>query len=98
MPKTTRLATLTALAVPLALIACSQPQETIEVVQAGPTGMAEVCAVQAAEATGMAVGEIDVQQVAATKTGDTIYDVVAGDAVYSCTVAPDYTIIQFGPA
>jgi hypothetical protein len=95
VPKIARLAVL---AVPLVLVACAQPHETVEVVQTGPTGRAEVCAARAAELAGFTVAEVDVQQVAATKTGDTIYNVAVGDAAYTCAVAPDYTITQFAPA
>ena len=82
------------LLLPMVFAACARQQpETVAV----PTLSAavQVCVDRAVATTGADPAVVTITPTASTKTGDTIYTVVANGQAYSCTVAPDLTVAQF---
>lgn len=84
------------LAGPVLLAACARQPEPEPAVMVSPGE--EACVAQAAVASGLEAETITATPVAATKTGATVYDVVAGEQTFTCTVETDQTISGFAPA
>ena len=74
--------------------ACARQQpETVAV--PALSAAEQACVDRAVATTGADPATVTITPTAATKTGDTIYTVVANGQAYSCTVAPDLTVAQF---
>ncbi len=83
-----------ALLLPMVFAACARQEPETVAVPALSTAE-RACVDRAVAATGADPAAVTVAPTAATKTGDTIYTVVADGQAYSCTVAPDLTVAQF---
>jgi hypothetical protein len=89
----TRSSLAAALLLPLVFAACARQPEPAPVPVLSAAEQA--CVDRAAGVTGADPATVTITPTAATKTGDTIYTVVANGQAYSCTVAPDLTVAQF---
>lgn len=86
---------LAALALPVAIAACSREPEAPPAPMMSPAE--EACSALAIQAQGMTEGDVTVAPVSATKSGATIYDVSLNGIGYSCVVEIDNTISSFTP-
>ena len=83
-----------ALLLPVVLAACAR-QEPETVAVPALSAAEQACVDRAVATTGADPATVTITPTAATKTGDTIYTLVANGQAYSCTVAPDLTVAQF---
>jgi hypothetical protein len=91
----TRIGLATALIVPVALAACNRTPPPPEPVPL--TAAESACAAAGANAAGVDAATVSVTPTSSTKTGETIYTVVANGVGYNCVVGPDNVVASFSP-
>lgn len=91
----TRTGLAVALMLPVVLVACQKtPPPPPAPVLTGPEA---ACAARGASTAGVDVSTVSVTPASATKTGETIYSVVANGVGYNCAVGPEGKIASFTP-
>jgi hypothetical protein len=81
------------LIVPIAVAACAQQPPPPPAPILSPAEQA--CIAQGAQVAGADPTTVTVTPVSSTKTGDTLYTVVAGGVAYDCLASPDGTVRSF---